>query len=69
MYVKGHSADGGNDGADDLGQVGKSDGSFSRMRLGGGGEGAGRTGLVASRGRQDKEDDPVGDEDGEAKRK
>jgi hypothetical protein len=38
------------------------------MRLGGGGEGAGRTGLVASLKKRDKEDDPVGDEDGEAER-
>jgi hypothetical protein len=38
------------------------------MRLGGGGERAGRTGLVASLKKQDKEDDPVGDEDGEAER-
>jgi hypothetical protein len=39
------------------------------MRLGGGGEGAGRTGLVASLEKQDKEDDPVGGEDGEAERR
>ena len=68
VHVKGHSADGGNDRADDLVQVGKSEGPFSRMRLGGGGEGAGRTGLVASLKKRDKEDDPVGDEDGEAER-
>jgi hypothetical protein len=39
------------------------------MRLGGGGEGAGRTGLVASLEKKDKEDDPVGDDDGEAERR
>jgi ribonuclease HI len=68
VHVKGHSADGGNDRADDLVQVGKSEGPFSRMRLGGGGEGAGRTGLVASLEKKDKEDDPVGDDDGETER-
>ena len=73
VHVKGHSADGGNDRADDLVQVGKSEGPFSRMRLGGGGEGTGRTGLVASLEKKDKEDDkeddPEGDEEGEAERR
>jgi ribonuclease HI len=35
VHVKGHSANGGNDRADDLVQVGRSMGPFSRMRLGG----------------------------------
>ena len=42
VHVKGHSADGGNDRADDMVQWGKSPGPFARMRSGGGGEGAGR---------------------------
>ena len=47
IHVKGHSTDGGNDRADLLVQWGKSDGPFSRMRRGGGGEGAGRFGAIA----------------------
>jgi hypothetical protein len=39
------------------------------MRLGGGGEGASYTGLAMSLVRHDQEDDPVGDEDGEAERR
>jgi hypothetical protein len=69
VHVKGHLADGGNDRVDDIVQVGKSEGPFSRMRLGGGGEGASYTGLAVSLVRHDQEDDPVGDEDGEAERR
>ena len=65
VHVQGHSTNGGNDRADDLVQVGKLEGPFSRMRLGGGGEGVGRTWIVASLVRLGADEDLEGVDDGE----
>ena len=47
VHVKGHSADGGNDRADELVQWGKTGGPYCRMREGGG-EGEGRYGAATT---------------------
>ena len=49
VHVKGHSADGGNDRADELVQWGKGDGPYARLREGGG-EGDSRHGAAAGAG-------------------
>eukprot|EP01052_Picozoa_sp_SAG31_P039269 SAG31_NODE_5411_length_2554_cov_1.690865_4_plen_92_part_00 len=46
VHVKGHSADGGNDRADELVQWGKDNGPYARLREGGG-EGDSRHGAAA----------------------
>jgi hypothetical protein len=50
-------------------QVSKSEGPFSRMRLGGGGAGTCRTWIAASLVRPGEDDDPKGAEDGETERR
>jgi hypothetical protein len=67
VHVKGHIVDGGNDRADDLVHMGKSEGPFSRMRLGG--NGVGCTWVVASLVRWGEDDDPEGVEGGETERR
>jgi hypothetical protein len=47
VHVKGHSANGGNDRADELVQWGKTGGPYCRVREGGG-EGEGRYGAVTT---------------------